>query len=672
MILVEVFVSLKIVSAAESFNQWPHLERGTPEYQGFQHSLALIPPENILFSPEEVHGMSIEVTNPHQEASSLVLFSYDSTVFDHEGYYHLIQQEAVKILNNKGVAKKCTVRLEYDLPYDRTRVLRAFIVQQDGSVDYLSEDNIRDVSNSDDIDANIFEPIWRSIVLTYPGVAPGSTLYWAYEHVAVKPRTPDSFQWGHTFRSTEPVLSARIYLSGPVDMPIYWVVTNNTDEFVSFQKDKLVDNYLYRWESTSAEMIREEPGMIPVSEIMTSLLLTTDDWKQVAAREIPFIEENLIPDEAIREKVGELTAGLKTKEAKMEALFMYVTKRVRYMGVAFGDRPGVNPDPVTRTFANNAGVCKDKAGLLTAMLRIAGIEACYTLNNPAQRIVSDVAVDQFNHAIVAARIPGESHWRFLDVTSDLSRSMCPASSGGTQVLRIVENTGIETIPISGPEANTGHFTGTTTIHPDGHIFSKVFYTGEGTADQHYREPFYYVDRSQWSEIFSYLISSVSLSSELVNWSIQPDQADDLSTAFSFNLEYNVRNYVIHAGPYMLFRAPLALSPFDWFYDTIEEICGLNQRKYPAEIGSTSRIVSKETIYLPTGYKLYAVPDQVFIESDGLSFRRHWTLLDSTLIMEQELKVMKPRISPTEFPEFSRVFREIRKSGHAYLILEESK
>ncbi len=505
---------------------WPALDANSADYIGLQRSQTIRLPDYSLRTPHEIveNATAAGDLSNYPDASAVILFSNDRTGFDSAGYYHLVQEEAVKILTQKGVEEYGVVRLNYDIPYDRTRVLNAFVIHPDGRIEQIHSEDISDVSNSEDMDANIFEPIWRSILIRYPGVAPGSIVYWAYENVSIKPRSEGIFQWGHTFRSSLPIREASIHLLGPSSMTLNWAVANNQTNLVSFKQcDVAEGNILYQWWSKPADMIESEPHMIPVQELTTSLHVSSETWRSYSAKESIYIEPNLKPDDLIRLKVEELTAGIDDPEEKIRALFLYVTRKVRYMGVTFGDRPGVNPDPVTRTFGNNAGVCKDKAGLLTAMLRLAGIEAWYTLNNPEVRIFQEIAVDQFNHAIVAARLPGETSWRYLDVTVDLAPTMMPSSSGGTQALRITpDGAELDTIPIDRPESNSATITADSRLEPDGSLSSHVNYIGIGAADHYYREYLYYLDRTQWGSLFTYMVSSLSSSSEITNWKVVPE------------------------------------------------------------------------------------------------------------------------------------------------------
>ncbi len=659
-------------SSDDPISNWHFMDSDPVVQTGVVRSLALAVPDDVRLSATDIQALadseSIEVLS--RNSDTVTLLSRDRTAFDEDGYTHLIQQEAVLIITDKGVEESAVVNLHYGLPYERLRLLDAGIISPDGTKTTLTGDQVMDIPDSEDAAVNIYEPVWRLLVLTFPRVEPGAILYYTYEECAVRSRMPGALNWGHTFRSTEPVISASICMRGPVTRPLKWFVANDPDGAVSFTEESSGTFITYCWNSREMPAIDQEPGMIPVSELTTSLLVTTETWEEFSRREAAIIEPNLEPDDAIRKKVQELTAGLTDPEEKLKVLFRYVTGRVRYMGVAFGDRPGMNPDPVSRTFANNAGVCKDKAGLLTAMLRLSGIEAYYTLNNPSRHIHDQVAVDQFNHAIVAVRFAGDTAFRYLDVTTDLEITMCPASSGGTGVLRIDAN-GADpgTIPISPADKNMGWIEATGTLEKSGRFSSTVNYRGTGVRDALIRGPFYYIEPSKHDEFAGYFVQQIHSAAQLDKVRVLPEKLEDLSRPVTMLVTYHIDQYMAEAGNYALFKIPGTLLPFDWIYWDLKDYASLSTRQWPLNLDSNSGMQITETVTLPAGYTVKVVPDPVLIDQGGIFFSQNHTFDDITVTLNQVLKVNKPRISPDEFPAFKQAVTGIKQSVQAYVILE---
>ena len=84
----------------------------------------------------------------------------------------------------------------------------------------------------------------------------------------------------------------------------------------------------------------------------------------------------------MKQTVDSLTAGATTEMDRIKAVFYYVSKKIRYMGLTpEKDRPGFEPHDVKITFDKKYGVCRDKAALLVSLLA----KPAQRLSGPHQR-----------------------------------------------------------------------------------------------------------------------------------------------------------------------------------------------------------------------------------------------------------------------------------------------
>lgn len=653
---------------------WDTIEPGSEAAAGLERSERLVVPMDSLLTIDEIKalGRAAIATPPEPDIHAIRLVARDRTAFDASGYYHLIQQEAILVLTHQGCETYSTVSASYDLPYDRTRILEAYVIAPNGSVTHIPPEEIMDESNSEDAYVNIFEPIWRSKIIAFPGVEPGAIISYAYENCAINPRSPGALHWGQAFNGTEPIMEASCKIRGPAGLTLHWAVVNDPGAGVEFSRQENGDTTDWMWVGRNLPVIHEEPGMVHIEEVRTSMLVSTETWEEFSRRESVLIEPFLVPDDAIREKVQELTAGEPDLEQKMAALFRYVTRSVRYLGVPFGDRPGVNPDPVTRTFANNAGVCKDKAGLLTAMLRIIGIDAYYTLNNPERRVFGEVAVDQFNHAIVSVKLPGETQFRYLDVTTDLESAMMPSTSGGTGVLRISKaGDPFDRIPITPAERNAGRITAESRIDGNGNLTGTIHYEGVGQADSVFRSALYYIPRADHEQWFNYLLQSVAPGAVLKSIAITPESMEDLTVPLSFTLTYSVSEFLSKLGSYYLFKTPCSGGFLDQQFDRLSEIASMSRRAWPADLNSTWKMDISEVIHVPNWLSVTAVPDRVEFKNPIFQYQRSYDVTpEKTIHLHQTLEVLEPRVTQDAFEVFRTDMSSIRVQDKTYVILQK--
>ena len=148
------------------------------------------------------------------------------------------------------------------------------------------------------------------------------------------------------------------------------------------------DHIVYDWEVANVPRMFDEPHMPPYDQVLQRLFVSTlHCWQDISSwywgLSLAHLQHTT-PD--MVKTVADLTANKSGDMDKVKALFYYVSKNVRYMGVTpETDRPGWEPHDVSTTFDKKYGVCRDKAGLLVAMLRLAGFKAWPVLINIGAR-----------------------------------------------------------------------------------------------------------------------------------------------------------------------------------------------------------------------------------------------------------------------------------------------
>ena len=101
---------------------------------------------------------------------------------------------------------------------------------------------------------------------------------------------------------------------------------------------------------------------------------TFKSWEAVGAWYQGLEGTRMAPDDAVKAKVAEVTAGKTTEDEKTQAVYAYVATQIRYIGVAFGVGR-YQPHAAERVLENQYGDCKDKHTLLAAMLGAIGVPA---------------------------------------------------------------------------------------------------------------------------------------------------------------------------------------------------------------------------------------------------------------------------------------------------------
>jgi transglutaminase-like putative cysteine protease len=150
------------------------------------------------------------------------------------------------------------------------------------------------------------------------------------------------------------------------------------------------------------------------------------DYEKGAARKLVVTPQ--IKSIAMRE-----TKGLTSRREKIDALYRWVVKNIRYVSVII-DRSGVIPNHTEEILTRGYGDCKDLSNLLWALLKAVDVEASPALINlgDSYNVEGPATISPFNHVIL--HLPVEN--LYLDPTAKTLRpgDMYPEIAGKVVVL----------------------------------------------------------------------------------------------------------------------------------------------------------------------------------------------------------------------------------------------
>jgi transglutaminase-like putative cysteine protease/predicted Zn-dependent protease len=192
---------------------------------------------------------------------------------------------------------------------------------------------------------------------------------------------------------------------------------------------------VFLWESRSVAALPREPRSPGITEISPYVHVSTmGDWKQLGSWYADLVRPQFALDQELQDELARLTTGLHTDKEKISAIQEFVLRSTHYVALEFGIY-SYKPYPVAQIYARRFGDCKDKASLMIALLRAAGIEAEIALVRT--RSLGDVAAEPasiavFNHAIVY--VPKYDLW--LDGTAEYAGRELPLEDQGALSLTV--------------------------------------------------------------------------------------------------------------------------------------------------------------------------------------------------------------------------------------------
>lgn len=170
----------------------------------------------------------------------------------------------------------------------------------------------------------------------------------------------------------------------------------------AFQREEKEDLVVYRWQLSQISSSEREARMPSAESLQPHLILSTfSSWDEMGRWYAKLIESQLSLDPPTERILEQLIQDSPNRRETLRRIHEYVVTQTRYVALEFGIH-GYKPYPVSQVCNRQFGDCKDKASLLMALLRKAGIDASIALVRTYDRgriHAFPPSLAHFNHAI---------------------------------------------------------------------------------------------------------------------------------------------------------------------------------------------------------------------------------------------------------------------------------
>ncbi len=468
----------------------------------------------------------------------------------------------------------------------------------------------------------------------------------------------DYFGRREFFKSNLPIRDKRFTLVVPKDKKLHFHY-RNLNLPPQTEIDAESGDKIYHWKQESIAKIKPEPGMPPSSESSPLLEISTfENWREFSDWYWNLIREQHETSPEIQEKVRELTSGIESNREKIRALYNYVAQKVRYNAWEFGVH-GFKPYNAPTIFARSFGDCKDKATLLTVMLKEVGIEShpvlIYATPTRSDEDLTLPMVNHFNHCITY--IPeGEGYEEFyLDGTALYNRiEELPSSDRGAEVLIVrPEGGNLQTIPWNRPQDLAVTEDLQIELQSDGSATMEIRGHAVGDLGSSLRSVFEIAGKRKRSleRIFGSRYAGVEIiSEEFSELGVLKDPAS-----------YKIRLKI----PQMLTEAPegLSLKPIDDFFQTsrlLQGLGSLEKREYDLLLGPPRKSELTVTVHLPEDYQVKSLPESFNIEKKFGTVKSQYSQSDNQIKLERVFELTTYRVNKDSYSDFRELVNSIQR------------
>ena len=592
----------------------------------------------------------------YPDADVVTVEERESVSYNPDGTSETECESWTKILTEKGRRGESTITLNYSKRYGEAEITYVGAVGADGrerAIDVKATTS--ETTDNSSMSENIYDPLDRRIVCTVPGLAVGEVLHVKTRRRTVKSRVRDQWSDIAVMEWTHPILKSVYEVKAPASRPIRTSAVRHPLGNVSRKTERLADgSVVHTYTATNSAQMFPEPDMPPVwTQVQHVRVSTVGSWQELSKWYwelcLPHLERT---NPAMTNKVAEIGRDVR-------AIFKFVSQEIRYMGLTLEDTsPGYAPHDVDITFNNRYGVCRDKAGLLTAMLRIAGFKAFPVLINVGAKMDSEVPQPFFNHAIVAVEEPDGSY-TLMDPTNENTKDIFPSYlSDKSYLVCRPEGDRLRTSPVPPPSANAVEVESSGTLAKDGSLTLENRILFKGINDTAYRGALARRTGEERVKTFERILRAVSPGAELIRCEIEPKDMRDTATPLTAKLVSRIPETVLRGVRRDELFVPMvskSLGVVNWL---LEGSTSLVRRKYPLKLDTTAEV--RENLKLETGDVLGAavsMPEALKI-SGGYEYENSCVASNGVVSAFRRLSLAAVEFIPEEYADLREELKEV--------------
>jgi len=405
-----------------------------------------------------------------------------------------------------------------------------------------------------------------------------------------------------------------------------------------------------------------------------------ENWMDMGRWEDRLAQGRRDASQEIKQKVAELTGSKATQLEKMRALAQFAQRDIRYVAIQLGIG-GWQPHAAPDIFVHRYGDCKDKATILSTMLKEIGVTSYYVSVNTERGTVTPAtpATRWFNHEILAIKLPDGledaslvavlAHQKLgrlliFDPTDDMTPigQLRGALQANYALLVTPEGGELIELPKLPALLNGVQRTAKLTLNPTGTLSGDVreVRVGDRAAAQRAALRSATKDADRIKPVESLLANSLAtyyLTKASVTNLNQTDQP------FIFDYSLVAQDYAKTAGNLLLVRPRVIGNKSSSLLETKEP------RKYPVEFEGPSRDTDTFEIKLPDGYQVDDLPPAVNADYSFASYHSKAEVDGNTLRYTRTFEVKELTVPLNKVDELKKLYRIIANDERNTAVLK---
>lgn len=590
-------------------------------------------------------ALSLSPAPDYSKEGSVVQQDHTSFTFQNDGSGDELQYASVRIQSAQAVQAFGQLVFTYSAASDKISVDFVRVHKLDGRVVTAGPEAVQDLSSPVERVAPMYTDI-RQIHITVPDLNVGDTLEYQIHTATLHPLAPGQFFTAWSASKQVITLDQIFQVNVPRSRQLH-VKTSNGIAAPDIQ-DK-GDRRIYTWHSSftkrpddsddSKKKKTEKPKLPDVQ------ISTFENWQQLGQWYAGLQKPRAAVSATIRAKADDLVKGLSTPADKVNAIYDYVSKNIRYVSLSFG-LGRYQPHSADDVLANQYGDCKDKATLFEALLAAENIDSYPVLINSQRKIDPDIpSPGQFDHVINIVSYNGQSHW------ADTTPGVAPFGFLMPQLLDkqalaipTAAPAAIEKTPLDPP------FVPATTLTVDGQVDSFGRLTGKLSISDNgefavlMRTLLRVVPQNNWPQMAERLVQSFLSNNSAKCTDPHFTNAESLDQPLVFEAQFSAPDFIDLSQKDIGLSIPsIAVQG----QDVDQPDKGDTD---PLKLGLVGKINETWKISLPSQLTA-TLPVPVHVTRDYADYQSAYSSLATTVIIQRDLSLRNSQIPPSRYNDW---------------------
>ncbi|MCD6367241.1 MAG: DUF3857 and transglutaminase domain-containing protein [Bacteroidales bacterium] len=629
-----------------------------------------------LFAQKTDYNTAIKLLQPvtakdYPESATISIENEEITI-DKHCLGTQISESYEKVLTEQGKEQVNQVYFGYDSDYDTIEIPLIEIIKKNGEIVKIDPDKIlKKVSQSAFSSfSNIYTETGWILTGSLPDIEIGDIVHQISKDITHKARMEDNFSDEIEVDNYSTVLKSFYQLTTPGDLKINIIPINKKEAPVKSAITEKDGKKVYTWTVGFIPHIIYEPNMDRYNSFAYHIMLTTVNiWEDISKWYYGLVKDHLKVNQDIKDKVAELTKDCKNNEEKIKNIFYWAAQKIRYLGVdKEKGRPGFEPHDVTYTFETRGGVCRDKAALIVAMLREAGIPSDPILISVGNKLNHEAPVMWFNHAIAVVYDKTGKPLHILDPTNETTKDYFPQyEEDCSYIIAREKGADLQVVPVSPAERNNTNITINISVDAQDNASGDIVIKYSGLADTYVRGQLMRSSPNKRKEMLQQTIAKIHPAAVLNEFIISnPENKDE---NISMKAKFTIPSYVEKDGNFLYVPFEASKLSISFIYNWEMGVFKLSERTYPFKLSNTFSVNISEKLNLTNPLKDVSVPKKIDMNYKGFVLNNETQLSPDKKQLNAiiSFKVEEIHFAKTDYKDLKQKLSQLEKLQKLYII-----